>query len=254
MTTTSPRRIPRRRDSSRQAAFTFLSNISLGTESYPPSNHRATAVPSHSVTSPSQPSDVSLKSASIEKQQQSVNNDHEVLGNDKPSLQSNTERSSTISKPPKKTGGNHILSQSPKTTDNDKIFDETPIETYGEEHVSNKIRGRSNSLREEATNFLTNISLDPKKSKPYHPSREEKSVLEIGDGSIIEVDMNQVDDIINGLECNNNYRRSSGWSSLENIIITLICIFSVFNKITIKRVNSIYKKIFVYEKIITIDI
>src|SRR6266498_829245 len=81
MTTTSPRRIPRRRDSSRQAAFTFLSNISLGTESYPPSILRATAVPSHSVPSPSQPSDVSLKSGSLEKQQQLVNNDHEVLGN-----------------------------------------------------------------------------------------------------------------------------------------------------------------------------
>ncbi|CAB4411874.1 unnamed protein product [Rhizophagus irregularis] len=209
MTTTSPRRIPRRRDSSRQAAFTFLTNISLGTESYPPSNPRATAVPSHSVTSPSQPSDVSLKSASIEKQQQPVNNDHEVLGNDKPSLQSNTKRSTTISKQPKKTGGNHVLSQNSKTTDNDKILDETPIETYDEEHNLNKTRGRSNSLREEATNFLTNISLDPKKSKPYHPSREGKAVLETGDGSIIEVDMNQVDDIINDLECNNNYRRSS---------------------------------------------
>ncbi|PKY23449.1 hypothetical protein RhiirB3_411804 [Rhizophagus irregularis] len=209
MTTTSPRRIPRRRDSSRQAAFTFLTNISLGTESYPPSNPRATAVPSHSVTSPSQPSDVSLKSASIEKQQQPVNNDHEVLGNDKPSLQSNTKRSTTIFKQPKKTGGNHVLSQNSKTTDNDKILDETSIETYDEEHNLNKTRGRSNSLREEATNFLTNISLDPKKSKPYHPSREGKAVLETGDGSIIEVDMNQVDDIINDLECNNNYRRSS---------------------------------------------
>ncbi|GES92769.1 CDK5 and ABL1 enzyme substrate 2 isoform X2 [Rhizophagus clarus] len=199
--------IPRRRDSSRQAAFTFLSNISLGTESYPPSNPRATAVPSHSVTSPSQPSDVSLKQANIEKQQQTINNDHEVLGNDKPSLQSNTKRTA-LSKPPKKTGGNHILSKSSKTTDNDKILDETSIETYGKEHDLNKIRGRSNSLREEATNFLTNINLDPKKSKPYHLSKEGK-VLEIDDGSIIEVDMNQVDDIVNDLEYNNYYRRSS---------------------------------------------
>ncbi|RIA98977.1 hypothetical protein C1645_731187 [Glomus cerebriforme] len=204
MTTTSPRRIPRRRDSSRQAAFTFLSNISLGTESYPPNNLRATAVPSHAVPSPSQSSDAPLKSDSLEKQQQSNNNDQEVLGNGKPSLQTNTKKTTSI--PPKKKRGNNVLSKSRKTIDNDIIY-ETPIETYDEEHNLNN-RRRSNSLREEATNFLTNISLDPKKSKPCHPSREGKVVLEVDDGSIIEVDMNQID-TINGLEFNKNCRRGS---------------------------------------------
>ncbi|RHZ81166.1 hypothetical protein Glove_123g39 [Diversispora epigaea] len=101
MTRTSPRRIPRRRDSSRQAAFTFLSNISLGTESsFPPgttttttttnNTQRATAIPSHTDPSPYNSSDDKLISGNFT----NLSNDQDLhdsfRGNGKPKLQINT--------------------------------------------------------------------------------------------------------------------------------------------------------------------
>ncbi|CAG8529231.1 17580_t:CDS:10 [Funneliformis caledonium] len=230
MTTSSPRRIPRRRDSSRQAAFTFLTNISLGTESsYPPSNSRATAAPSHSVPSPFQSSDSSLNTDTFENQPPPPSitlRDHDtVSGNSKPSLQINTRKTSIpYERVPKKSGGNYVLSPSSKTANNNNIFKTktSPID-YNEEFYDFD-RERSNSHREDsATSFLANISLDPKRSKPYHPSREnltspikEKiAILEASDNLIPEIDDNQVN-IIDSLslgEIKKSSRRSSASTS-----------------------------------------
>ncbi|CAI2163259.1 7328_t:CDS:10 [Funneliformis geosporum] len=232
MTTSSPRRIPRRRDSSRQAAFTFLSNISLGTESsYPPSISRATAVPSHSVPSPIQSSEGSLNTGTFENQPPPTISlrDHDTVNvNTKPSLQVNTRKASTTipyEKLPKKSGGNFVLSPSSKTANNNNIYKTktSPID-YGEE-LYDFDRERSNSHRENAaTSFLANISLDPKRSKPYHPSREnltspikEKiAILEASDNLIPEVDDIQVNIIGGSLspgEIKKTSRRSSASTS-----------------------------------------
>ncbi|CAG8495780.1 2091_t:CDS:10 [Dentiscutata erythropus] len=201
MTRTSPRRIPRRRDSSRQAAFAFLSNISLGTEStFPPSTVQSSTVPSHSVPSPFQSSDSLLNPDSFEKTPLVTVTDHEVInGNGRPSLQINTKTAISFDMLPHKAAGNYIFSSSPKTP-NDDLFDQkTPsIETV--EYIENlnrqnKNSRRGNSRREEtATSFLTNISLNSKQSHSSSesltlPTKEKQVVSEAIEGSITETNL-----------------------------------------------------------------
>ncbi|CAG8482832.1 12566_t:CDS:10 [Acaulospora morrowiae] len=151
---TSPRRIPRRRDSSRQAALTFLSNISLGTEnSFPSSAQRETAASSHSIPSP-YIGDPKLPPITV------TENDS-FDENGRPNLQRAT--SLPFERHPC------------KATSNNSLPNPEASSIVGKEHtqdfsLSGKTRSRSNSLL-----FLTNTSLDSKKLKSNHPSRENLS-------------------------------------------------------------------------------
>ncbi|KAF0546651.1 cyclin-like protein [Gigaspora margarita] len=198
MTRTSPRRIPRRRDSSRQAAFAFLSNISLGTEStFPPSTVQSSTVPSHSVPSPFQSSDSLLNADTFEKTPLVTVTDHEVInGNGRPSLQINTKTAISFDMLPRKAAGNYIFSSSPKTP-NDDLFDQKTSSIDTAEYIDNlnrqnKNNRRGNSRRDEAaTSFLTNISLNSKQSHSSSesltlPTKEKQAVSEDKEGSLIE--------------------------------------------------------------------
>ncbi|CAJ0748721.1 14478_t:CDS:10 [Entrophospora sp. SA101] len=145
MTKTSPRRIPpRREDSSREAAFIFLSNISLGSESsYPPNNNNLR---------------IDTKKANIPFEKVSNNNATTGIY-----VTSQTRKS-----PNKKIFNNNKTSPINLKDGYDDNLNSS----------SNKGRVRSGSLHEEAAvNFLTNIiNLDPNK-KPskvavhHHSSR-----------------------------------------------------------------------------------
>ncbi|RIB06968.1 hypothetical protein C2G38_2252924 [Gigaspora rosea] len=198
MTRTSPRRIPRRRDSSRQAAFAFLSNISLGTEStFPPSTVQSSTVPSRSVPSPFQSSDSLLNADTFQKTPLVTVTDHEVInGNGRPSLQINTKTSISFDMLPRKAAGNYIFSSSPKTP-NDDLFDQKTSSIDTAEYINNlntqnKNNRRGNSRRDEAaTSFLTNISLNSKQSHSSSesltlPTKEKQAVSEAKEGSLIE--------------------------------------------------------------------
>ncbi|RIB22223.1 hypothetical protein C2G38_2174522 [Gigaspora rosea] len=110
-------------DSSRQAAFAFLSNISLGTEStFPPSTVQSSTVPSRSVPSPFQLSDSLLNADTFEKTPLVTVTDHGVInGNGRPSLQINTKTSISFDMLSRKAAGNYIFSS--LKTPNDDLFE-----------------------------------------------------------------------------------------------------------------------------------
>ncbi|CAH1761489.1 6317_t:CDS:10 [Entrophospora sp. SA101] len=184
MTKTSPRRIPRRRgDSSRQAAFTFLSNISLDNNDQQGELNSSSNIP--------------------------INDKHDKASsfpdNKKPDLHIDTKKAfSTIEKVSNNeaTTRSHVTSKT-RISPNKKIFnnDKTSPIVLKEGHLDNlnsssDVRLRSNSLREEAAiNFLTNINLDSNRNQ--HPSRESLtssttiSVFEASDDNLLnEVDEN----------------------------------------------------------------
>ncbi|CAG8521032.1 5387_t:CDS:10 [Acaulospora colombiana] len=152
MTKTSPRRIPRRRDSSRQAALTFLTNISLGTEaSLPSGTQKETAAPSRPVPGPyiDDPTRPPI----------TVTEHDSFSEKGRPGLQTATTTPFDIL--PCKTASNNGLLNSEASSING-------TEEYSQEfNSSGKTRLRSNSLR-----FLSNASLDSKKLKSNHPSKE----------------------------------------------------------------------------------
>ncbi|CAG8500384.1 10957_t:CDS:10 [Diversispora eburnea] len=147
MTRTPPRRIPRRRDSSRQAAFTFLSNISLGTESsFPPrtttttttnNTQRATAIPSHTDPSPYNSLEDKLISGNSSNLLPVQSNDQDFhdsfRGNGKPNTSSNTKFDNNIYK-----------------TENSTINDLSDISDNQNLRIR---RLTSNSLRENNSNM-----------------------------------------------------------------------------------------------------
>jgi len=241
MTKTSPRRIPRRRgDSSRQAAFTFLSNISLD------NNDRRTQQPqlpfqkSHQKQNQNQlikhqseeqgelnaSSNIPINNkhdkassfpiAIINKENNNTNNtNYDSNGtinkdNKKPDLHIDTKKAfSTIEKVSNNeaTTGSHVTSKTRISPDK-KIFnnDKTSPIVLKEGHIdylnsSSDIRLRSNSLREEAAiNFLTNINLDSNRNQ--HPSRE--SLTSPTTISVFEANddnlLNEVDDNVGNQE------------------------------------------------------
>ncbi|CAG8475410.1 8398_t:CDS:10 [Paraglomus brasilianum] len=174
MTTASTRRIQSRRDNSRQAAFSFLSNISLGTENaFTQNNRRVTGVPDTFGSS-------NLISVDSYEKRPQPNTQHftDTSKSKLNGLRIDTKRS----RDPDKTlpvypvdssngqvplGGN-VFSNGETSTIEQDDEDEPPL--------WNK-RSRSDSVRAQAaTSFLSNISLGGKDGRPHRISKENESV------------------------------------------------------------------------------
>ncbi|KAG9292829.1 hypothetical protein G9A89_016191 [Geosiphon pyriformis] len=175
MTTASPRQTRSRRD---QAAFTFLSNISLGTETTFPPVRRSSTVPENL-----------LNDGSFRKPQVSFSTQRTVSTDPgspkKPVL--------SIDIPAFKSGKNIELTATPTSTETSAYKETSAIEDHADAFdVSVNARGRSSSLREEATNFLMNLSLGTNKHAQKRSSKE--SLVKPAKGKIPEIDAERLDE------------------------------------------------------------
>jgi len=175
MTTASTRRIQSRRDNSRQAAFSFLSNISLGTENAFTQQHnrRVTGVPdtfgSNNLIS------VDNYGARLQPNTQHFTDTTKSKPN---VLRIDTKRSRD---PDKTSPGSPADSSYGQVFLGESVFsngDISAIEQDDEDEppLWNK-RSRSDSVRAQAaTSFLSNISLGGKDNRPHRVSKENESV------------------------------------------------------------------------------